>query len=79
MSEESGEELFLQGYDSDGILPCYYPETDMHLLDNYSSIKIGKYCEVDYIEHEAPATAEPHFVLITDADIKKLDVDELHR
>ena len=29
MSEEIGEQLFLQGYDSDVILPCYYPETDM--------------------------------------------------
>ena len=42
MSEEIGEQLFSQVYDSDGILPCYYPETDMQLLDNYSSTEIGK-------------------------------------
>ena len=29
--------------------------------------------------HEAPAIAEPQFVLITDADIKKLKLDELRR
>ena len=40
MSEEIGEKVFLQGYDSNRILPCYYPETYMQLLDNYSSIPI---------------------------------------
>ena len=79
MSEEIGEQLFSKGCDSDGIIPCYYIETDMQLVDNYSSIEIGKYFEVDDTAHEAPATAEPHFVLITDADIKKLGVYELHR
>ena len=79
MSEEIGEQLFSQVYDSDGILPCYYPETDMQLLDNYSSIAIGKKCEGHDAAYEAPATAEPQFVLIADADIKKLKVDELRR
>ena len=59
MSEEIGEQLFLQGYDSNGILPCYYPETDMELLDNYSSTEMGKECEVDDTGNEDPATYEP--------------------
>ena len=79
MSEEIGEQLFLQGYDSDVILPCYYPETDMQILDNYSSVAIGKEFKGDDIEHEAPATAEPQFVLITDTYIKNLEVDDLLR
>ena len=79
MSEEIGEILFSQGYDSNGILPCYYPETDIQILDNYSSIEIGKEREGDDTAHEAPVTAEPQFVLITYDDIKKLKVDELRR
>ena len=50
----------------------------MHLLDNYSSIIIGKEYEGDDTAHEDPATAEPHFFLIAYYDIKKLKVDELH-
>ena len=51
----------------------------MQLLDNFSSIEIWKECEGDDTAHEDPATSEPQFVLITDADIKKLKVDELRR
>ena len=51
----------------------------MQLLDNYSSIAIGKECEGYETVHEAPATDEPQFVLIADAYIKKLKVDELRR
>ena len=79
MSEAIGEQLFLQGYDSNGILSFYYPETDMQLLDNYIIIAIEKECEGGDTAHGANATAEPQFALITDADIKKLKVDELLR
>ena len=83
MSEEIGEQLFSQGYDRDGLIPCYYPEMDMQLLDNYSSIAIGKY-EGDAAPELARTTASdtnaaPQFILIADADIKKLKVDELRR
>ena len=40
MSEEMGEHLFSEGYDSDGLMPCYYPEDDIELLNKYSSMKI---------------------------------------
>ena len=79
MSVEIGEQLFSQSHNSNGILPCYYSDTDMQLLGNYSSIAIGKEFEGDDTAHEAPDTAEPQFVLITDADIKKLKLDELFR
>ena len=79
MSEEIGEQLFSQRFDSDGILRCYYPETDMQLLDKYNSIAIGKEREGDCTDNESPATDEPKFVLITDAGIKNLKVDDLRR
>ena len=40
---------------------------------------MGKECEVDDTGSEDPATDEPQLVLITDADIKKPKVDDLHR
>ena len=79
MSEEIGEQLFLQGCNSDGILPWYYPDTYIQIMDNYSRIVIRKEYEVDDKAHEALATAEPQFVFIMDYDIKKLKVDELRR
>ena len=79
ISEEIGEQLFLQGYDSNVILPCYSPETYMQILDNYSSIGIGKSCEGDDTVNESPATAKTQFLLIADAYIKKLKLDELFR
>ena len=51
----------------------------MQLLDNYISVEIGKECEGDDTAHKYPATAELKFVLIADADTKKLKLDELRR
>ena len=42
MSEEIGDKLFSKGYDRNGTIPFYYTEIDMQILDNYSSIAIGK-------------------------------------
>ena len=51
----------------------------MQILDNYSSIGIGKSCEGDDTVNESPATAKTQFFLIADAYIKKLKLDELRR
>ena len=78
MSEEIGESLFAQGYDSDGLLAEYFPESDLNALEDYSKIEIGT-CQGDTAPELAPATDVPKFVLITDNAMKKLKVDELRR
>ena len=41
MSEEIGEKLFFQGYDSNGFILDFDIDTDMHLLNDYNSKKIS--------------------------------------
>ena len=78
MSEEIGEILFSQGYDSDGLIAEYYPEQGLIELENYSKIEIGL-CEEGAVRELAPAIAASRFVLIPDNEMKKLKVDELRR
>ena len=37
VSEELGEKLFSQGYDSDGLIFDFDIDTDIHLLNDYNS------------------------------------------
>ena len=41
MSEELGEKLFAQGYDSDGFILDFNIDTNMHLLNDYNSEEIA--------------------------------------
>ena len=41
ISEELGEKLFSQGYDSDGFILNFDMDTDMHLLNYYNSKEIA--------------------------------------
>ena len=41
MSEELGEKLFSQGYDSDGFILDFDIDTDMHFLNDYNSKEIA--------------------------------------
>ena len=103
MSEELGEKLFSQGYDSNGFILDFDIDTDMHLLNYYNSKEIAPcsegtgMCDLSvlsdydvftfliymfvYFSAAAGVTiaAEPHFVLISDDDIKKLKVDQLRQ
>ena len=69
MSEEVGEVLFSQGYDSDGLIAEYHPEQDLIELENYSKVEI-RLCGGDAVPELAPAIAASRFVLIADSEIK---------
>ena len=68
MSEEVGEVLFSQGYDSDGLIAEYHPEQDLIELENYSKVEIGV-CEADTVPELAPAIVASRFVLIADSEL----------
>ena len=78
MSEEIGEILLSQGYDSNELIAEYYPEQDLIELENYRKVEI-ELCEGDAVPELAPAIAASQFVLIADSEMKKLKVDELRR
>ena len=75
-SESMNDTLFSQGYDSDGLMAEYTNiEYEMHECEMYNNIKVGAN---DRAEVAVPrAAVEAKFVLISDADIKKLKVDHL--
>ena len=94
MSEELGEKIFSQGYDSDGFILDFDIDTDMRLLNDYNSKEIAPFsegtgmCDLNvlsdynvftflinmfvYFSAAAGVTiaAEPHFIIISDDDIK---------
>ena len=77
------EELFYDGYDSDGRLPDIDEDNGLEALENYSNQPIGREgMEVDVEEtknDDGDDEANQNFVLISDDDIKKLKVEGLRK
>ena len=81
--EFSEEDLFLDGYDSDG-KPAPYLTPDVQekiLLKEYCNIAVGKQIDVTGTESVLDATIETSekFVMIEETEMKKLKVDALRR
>ena len=75
------DKMFEEGYDSDGLLPCYEDSIEeMNALDKYNDVQVG--ADEDTTTKPTPITDDniaPSFVFISNDDIKKLLVDGLKK
>ena len=83
LSEEISESLFSDGYDSDGLLPCYVEQgEDMIKLEQYNSTQPGQEVGANGIAKGGGGGGGDdgeQFDFLSDNDIKKLRVDGLRK
>ena len=81
LSEDISESLFSDGYDSDGLLPCYVEQDeDMIKLEQYNSTQPGQEVGANGIAEGGGGGGGDDgkiFIFLSDDDIKKLRVDGL--